>query len=43
MITIDSALDVVREVLEGTVCTAAVMPRAVWDEIEGQVCAACDN
>ena len=36
MVTLDSSQDVVREVLLGKDCTAAVMPRAEWEEIEGQ-------
>ena len=37
MLTVDSTMDVVKQVLEGSKCSGAVMPRAVWEEIEGQV------
>ena len=37
ILTVDSTMDVVKQVLDGTKCSAAVMPRAVWEEIEGQV------
>jgi hypothetical protein len=37
ILMVDSTMDVVKQVLDGTKCSAALMPRAVWEEIEGQV------
>jgi hypothetical protein len=37
ILTVDSTMDVVKQVLDGTKCSAALMPRALWEEIEGQV------
>jgi hypothetical protein len=36
VVGLDTTADLVREVLQGQDCAAAVMSRAEWEEIEGQ-------